>query len=110
MKQSVNIQDFHTAFINMGRESQFTYSARVALFDYLKQWEAETGEELKLDVISLCCDFAESSPMDIADYYGIDLDSADGDLLEIYEIVADYLINEGAYVAHTDDGLLYRQF
>jgi hypothetical protein len=59
MKQTVNSSDFHDAFERMGRGDQFSYEALDALFDYLEQYEEETGEEMELDVIALCCDFTE---------------------------------------------------
>ena len=57
MKQAVNKNDFLEAFRNYDRFDQFGYDALSALFDYLEQYEQDMGEEIELDVISLCCDF-----------------------------------------------------
>ncbi len=59
MKRSVSFYDFERAFSFMGRESQFTYAGKRALFDWLEEMEADTGEETELDVIALCCEFTE---------------------------------------------------
>lgn len=59
MKSTVNQTDFHDAFKNMGRGEQFSYDGLVALFEYLEQYEEDTGEEIELDVIALCCEYAE---------------------------------------------------
>ena len=59
MKQTVNRNDFHDAFKSMGRENQFTYEGKQALFDYLESYGEGAGEEVELDVIALCCDYAE---------------------------------------------------
>lgn len=66
MYQRVNKHDFIEAFRTMGRYDRqdgqggnFTYEALLALFDYLEEIEAGTGEEMHLDPIALCCDFAE---------------------------------------------------
>jgi len=43
----------------MGRENQFSYKGKKALFEYLEQYEEETSEQLELDLIALCCEFSE---------------------------------------------------
>jgi len=59
MKTTVNKYDFHRAFETMNRTTNFSYAGLNALFDYLAEYEEDTGEELELDVIALCCDFTE---------------------------------------------------
>lgn len=59
MKQSIGFCQFTDAFRNMGRGEQFTYSGLQALFNYLEEIEEETGEEIELDVIALCCEYSE---------------------------------------------------
>lgn len=72
------------------------------MFDYLEQYEADTGEEIKLDVIALCCEFSEDSPENIADQYGIEGDEA--------EVIAT-LEENGAFVGKTDSGaIVYRSY
>ena len=58
MKQTVHFEDFYNAF-KSSRPSQFTYDGLKSLYDYLIQYEEDTGEELDLDVIALCCDYTE---------------------------------------------------
>lgn len=64
MKQTINFSMFCDAFAAAGRNNQFSYNGLVALFDYLEQYEDETGTELELDVVSLCCDFTEYKNLD----------------------------------------------
>jgi hypothetical protein len=59
MKQSVNFSDFTKAFHDYGRGTQFTYAGFKALFEHLEDYEDDTGVEMELDVIALCCDFSE---------------------------------------------------
>ena len=68
MKQTINFYDFQRAFtvydfqrasVDCGRGNQFTYEGLQALFNMLEEYEEDTGEELELDVIALCCDFTE---------------------------------------------------
>jgi hypothetical protein len=58
MKQNVHFEDFYNAF-KSSRPNQFTYDGLKSLYDYLIQYEEDTGEELDLDVIALCCDYTE---------------------------------------------------
>ena len=58
MKQSVNEYDFLKAFKEC-RPNNFSRAGLFALYDYLEQYEDVTGEEIELDVIALCCEYAE---------------------------------------------------
>ena len=59
MKTTVSSYDFERAFIDCNRENSFSYAGKKALFDYLEEYEEETGEEIELDVIALCCEYTE---------------------------------------------------
>lgn len=59
MKQTVNFNDFCDAFRYMNRYENFSYDGKKALFDYLENYEEQTGQEMELNVIALCCDFTE---------------------------------------------------
>ena len=70
MKQSINMYDFERAFKNFERDN-FSYDGLKALFEYLEEYEEGTGEEVELDVIALCCDYAEyDSLKEYNDDYG----------------------------------------
>ena len=58
MKRTINQHDFVNAFYP-NYENHFSYEGKVALYEYLTQLEEDTGFEMELDVIALCCDFAE---------------------------------------------------
>lgn len=59
MKRTVDLHEFRESFKRMGRENQFSYDGLGALFNHLEEIERDTGEEVELDVIGLCCDFME---------------------------------------------------
>ena len=44
-----------------GREGYFSHEGFNALYDYLDEYSGEGGEDFKVDVIALCCDFTEYS-------------------------------------------------
>ena len=58
MKQTVYFYDFEKEFKAL-RPNNFSYGGLRALFNYLEELEDSTGEEIELDVIALCGDFAE---------------------------------------------------
>jgi hypothetical protein len=71
MKNTVNFYSFADAFRRMDRANQFSRAGLRALFDYLEELEQDTGDEYELDVIALCCDFAEfDTAEDAAREYG----------------------------------------
>lgn len=89
MKQAVNFSQFCDAFEHMDRKDNFSHNGLQALFDYLEQYEEDAGQEIELDVIALCCEYAEyDSAMDCAKEYGygevVDLEPHGSvDLLEV---------------------------
>jgi len=59
MKEQVTFCDFTDRFRDHDRQDQFSYEGKKALFEYLEDYEEQTGEEIELDVIALCCKFTE---------------------------------------------------
>ncbi len=57
MKTTVNFSEFCDAFEM--RKENFSYEGKRALFDYLEEYEEDTGQEIELDVIALCCEYSE---------------------------------------------------
>ena len=107
MKTTVSVYDFRDAFLKL-RPDNFTYEGLTALYDYLESFEADTGEELELDGIAICCDFAQDTWQDIAQSYSIEIDENENEE-EQQQQVADYLTDEGVYVAQVGDYFVYRQ-
>lgn len=57
-------------------KNQFTYNGKRALFDYLERMEEETGEEIELDIIALCCEYSEhDSALEAAQEYDDSINS-----------------------------------
>lgn len=59
MYREVYFQDFLDAFKEAGRESQFSYEGKKALFEYLEEYERECQGRIELDIIAICCDYTE---------------------------------------------------
>ena len=41
------------------RPDNFTYKGSIALFEYLEDLEADTGEDMEFDPIAFCCEYSE---------------------------------------------------
>jgi len=59
MKTTVNFNQFCDAFRDMGQNNNFSYNGKRALYDWLEDLADDTGVETELDVMALCCEFAE---------------------------------------------------
>ena len=111
MKTSITFSAFCDAFYNMGRQDQFSYEGKRALFDFLEEMEVDTGEEYDLDVIALCCEYAESDIEELIADYGIDVSEAEDDEEEVESIVEEYLNDNTMVVGKLDSGsFVYAQF
>ena len=88
MKTTVTKQDFFDRFTAYDRRGNFSDNALSALFNYIEEWEASTGEELELDIIALCCEFTEYSSVEEAcEEYGDDINSVE-DLRDRTQVIA----------------------
>ena len=103
MKQTVNNSAFHDAFVSYGRTDNFSYDARDLLFEYFEQLESDTGEEIDLDVIAICCEYTEDSLEDVIANYSIDVSECEDDEASQIVIVTDYLNDNTSLVGVTSD-------
>ena len=103
----IDLNDFREAFNRMGRGDNFTYAGLGELFEYLEELE-HCEEQTELDVIGLCCDFAEGTAQEIASSYNVDIEGMDDEAAR--DEVVDMLDAEGFLVGETDTTIVYRQF
>jgi len=76
--QEITKSAFRDAFRRMGREDDFSYEARNALYDYLWEMSEDSGTPMELDVIAICCEYTEVTDLEaLADEYGVDLEGVD---------------------------------
>ena len=108
MIQNITSHKFHDAF-NAMRPDNFSYEALSLLFDHFEDIEEETGEQIALDVIAICCDFSEDSVQAIIDNYSIDVAHCANDA-QIKQAVIEYLAEHTSYIGETEIGLFYQQF
>lgn len=107
MKKTITFSAFCDAFRDMGREDQFSYAGKRALYDFLE----EAFPDYELDVIGLCCEYVEASWYEIAQDYDIDSSDADGDEDEEQAIVEEFLQENTCIVGSLKQGVyVYAQF
>lgn len=107
MKTTISLYDFRDAFNRAERGNTFSYDGYRVLFDHFENYEEDTGEEVTLDVIALCCEYSEETPEEVAKNYRIDLKD-DGNQLNN---VLDYLHDHTMVCGVTEDGsIVYQQF
>ena len=96
MKKTINFYDFERAFVSDTYKNQFTYEGKKALFDYLEEYEDSTGEQIELDVVGLCCDYAEYDSLEDfqADYGHEEY----ADIEAIQDNTHVIMINENAFI------------
>jgi hypothetical protein len=122
MKTTVSRYDFERAFVDADRKENFSYEALGLLFDYFESYEEETGQEIELDVIAICCEYSEDTLESIAANYRIDLSECEDGIctasaygLEQVEdakrdVVRDYLSDNTVLIGETATGFVYLSF
>ena len=103
-----NVSQFRDCYHRAGRDNQFSYDGLEILFDYLDQLSDDINEPMEMDVIAICCDYAEDTAEGIASDYDMDVDGLDD--VEVLDAVIAMLEDNGAYVGSTDESIVYRQF
>lgn len=108
---------FADAFRRMGREDQFSREALEALFEYIENYEEDTGIRVELDVLGLCCEFTEyATAVEAASDYGFttELEAEDyedaEDFEEAKEEEALEWLQDRTEVVIFDSGLIIQNF
>jgi hypothetical protein len=106
MKTTVYFSEFCDYFHKI-RPDNFSYQGLRVLFDYLEEIDCD----FELDVIGLCCDFAESDWQTIAADYdsSIELDKNQSEDEQKVQVL-DFLADQGALIGETLNSIVYRQF
>ena len=108
---------FADAFRRMGRENQFSREALEALFEYIENYEEDTGSRVELDVVGLCCEFTEyTTAVEAASDYGFttELEADDYEDAESYEDAKEdealEWLQDRTEVVIFDSGLIIQNF
>ena len=99
MIRTINEYDFIDAFKKMGREENFSRNGLVALYEYLEMLGEDIGQPIELDVIALCCEYAEYD----------NLEEFQTDYSEDYQTIGD-IERETTVIMIDDDSFIIQQF
>lgn len=61
MRQTVTLHSFRRAFELAGQSNHFSHEGLEVLFNLIEAFEEDTGEDIELDVVGLCCEWRELS-------------------------------------------------
>ena len=105
-----NASQFRDAFHHAGRGTQFSYEALGLLFDYFD----DMGENVELDVVAVCCEYAEMTLDELIDNYDMGLDAetvAQESEENLLSIATDYLQSNTSLVGVTSaNTFVFAQF
>jgi hypothetical protein len=109
MKQTINKYEFAKSFRDMDRHN-FSQQGLYVLYEYFE----EIDSDYELDVIAICCEYCEATPIEIADMYRIELPNvygleADIQDLALMNVVCDWLGCEGALIGKTSNNTIVFQ-
>ena len=91
MKQSINFSQFCDSFSDTYKDN-FSHEGKRALFDYLEDYEQGSEEEMELDPVALCCEYAEyGSVIEAAEEYFTYESAPEGTLEENEKLALKFL-------------------
>jgi len=109
MKTTVTFSDFRQAFKAI-RPDNFSHEGLEQLWDYFESYERDTGEEIELDVIAICCEYSEQNWKTIAEDYSIVLDDIKTEEQQKQHVM-NYLCDNTSVIGSTsDDSFIYQNF
>lgn len=101
MKETIYFFRFRDVF-KASRPNNFSDQGLRVLFEYLQDYEEETGEEIEFDPIALCCDFNEMTLEEINQCYQEEFEHLDH--------AADWLQDQTSVCGQTDSTIVFQAF
>lgn len=109
MKQTINFTTFANAFRDSSRDGQFSYEALELIYEYIEDYERDTGEEVEFDLVAICCEWAEEDAATLAGMYDIDVEGLEGEAL--HDVVLEEMRERTQVASVTSAGkIVYVQF
>ena len=117
MTTTITFDDFCDGFTGSYKDT-FSYEGKRALFDYLEEYEDETGEQTNFDPIALACEYSEydnagTIAREYFDFEGMTF-AEDGSELETAEQVEakalEYLENKTTVIACKNGHVIVADF
>jgi hypothetical protein len=101
---------FIDAFKQSSRKDQFSYDALGIIFEYLDEYSQDSGENVELDIVAICCDWAEMTWKDVAMSYDVDLSQCTDDDERIGEVESFLCDNTQSMALPDGESFVFIQF
>ena len=113
--QTVDFSLFCRAFANVGCDNNFSYAGKQALFDYLDNISEESGEDIELDIVALCCEYEESTAEEINVSYSLGFERQEDESEEDFEDrlneeVGEFIENNSTLILAESGNFVYTAF
>ena len=106
MKQTINQYQFVYLFLQF-RPENFSRDALAALYEYYRDFEEDTGEEIEFDPVSICCDWTEyDSASEAAEACGWECEDAGDEKNDTSEREALQYLHDEAIVLKLSSGFV----
>ena len=109
-------EDYKRVETAENKNGNFSYKGLRALFEYLDNLSEEIGENIKLDVIALCCEYSEYKNLDefLKDYSSADYERKEDETDEdFYKRVEEAISDNTTLIRFEDDineGFIIQQY
>lgn len=119
MIQTVDSSDLYHLACRMNRGDNFGHNGWRAIGDYLEELSDSTGEDVEIDIISICCDYSmaesvEDAYMQYDHLHGVDLPEEEAweemEEEEKLETIGAFLQYRAAVVTLEDDLIIWQAF
>ena len=109
MIDTVTQTEFVDTFVKIGREDNFSYWGRIALFEYFEQLEEDLGEQIEFDPIGICCEYTEYESLDkLNEVYGKEFEDLD-EVSDYTSVIPVRKLNSKTWV-YEDGGFIVRDW
>ena len=109
MIDTVTQTEFVDTFVKIGREDNFSYWGRIALFEYFEQLEEDLGEQIEFDPIGICCEYTEYESLDeLNKVYGKEFEDLD-EVSDYTSVIPVRKLNSKTWV-YEDGGFIVRDW
>lgn len=115
--QQINPSELYHMACRMYRGDSFGYKGWKAIGEYLQELSDDIGQDVEVDIVSLCCDYSMAeSAEDFAGQYEDFMDSIDPEEWEgmgedeKIEAIRDYLQDETSVVVCEEDMIIWQAF
>lgn len=111
MKEKITFNVFCDRFQQMNRNDNFTYEGKRALFEYLESYEEDTGQQVELDIIALCCEYSEYEDLDeYLQNYNTDINKEDFEEEEFKEEVFKEIQDKTTLIKINDEAFIIQAY